>query len=52
VQYKNDEIVSAKGEGHGYGLRNIRRSVDKYNGFMEIGHENGLFSVVLFLYCK
>jgi sensor histidine kinase regulating citrate/malate metabolism len=38
-----------KGE-HGYGLKNVKRSVDKYNGQMDISHEENTFSVAILLY--
>ncbi|MCL2232827.1 MAG: GHKL domain-containing protein, partial [Treponema sp.] len=55
VNYAQDKgeqrIVTRKdGSEHGHGLRNIRRSIDKYNGGMDITHEDGVFSVALMLY--
>jgi len=38
------------GKEHGYGLKNIRRAVDKYNGLLEITHDAGTFSAMVFLY--
>ncbi|MCL2367915.1 MAG: GHKL domain-containing protein [Oscillospiraceae bacterium] len=44
-------ILSRKeGGNHGYGLRNIQKSVEKYNGQMDITHGDNLFSVVILLY--
>lgn len=54
VEKKREEemqIVSLKGDGeHGYGLKNIRLSLEKYNGYMKITHTKTLFSVGVFLY--
>jgi len=55
VNYAQDKgekrIVTRKdGSEHGHGLRNIRGSIDKYNGCMDITHEGALFSVALMLY--
>jgi len=35
---------------HGYGLENIRKSVEKYNGHMGISYEGKMFSVGILLY--
>ena len=36
--------------GHGLGLKNIARAVEKYNGYMDITHDNQTFTAVVFLY--
>jgi len=44
-------LASLKGgSGHGHGLKNIRRSVDKYGGYMKTTHTDALFSVSILLY--
>jgi len=44
-------IVSRKDVGsHGYGLSNIRKSVEKYDGHMDISHEENVFSVGILMY--
>ena len=46
-----DYIVSRKkGRDHGYGFRNIREAVEKYNGHIDISHEGNMFSVGVLLY--
>ncbi|MCL2719243.1 MAG: GHKL domain-containing protein [Lachnospiraceae bacterium] len=35
----------------GYGLKNIKQSLDKYNGYMKITHSENIFSAGVFLYC-
>ncbi|MCL2387598.1 MAG: GHKL domain-containing protein [Defluviitaleaceae bacterium] len=38
------------GQEHGRGLKNIKRSVDRYNGYMKTAHENNIFSADIMLY--
>jgi len=46
-------IVSRKdGENHGYGLRNIQKSVEKYDGQIDISHEGNVFSVNILMYVE
>lgn len=49
--YENDEIVTSKsdGEPHGIGLKSVREAAEKYNGYMEIGNNDGLFFVKIIL---
>ena len=45
------QIASIKNsDKHGYGLKNIKRSIEKYNGHMAITHEGNVFSVAAVLY--
>lgn len=45
------EILSLKsGNEHGYGLKNINKSVEKYNGYMKVSHTEDIFSTNVFLY--
>ena len=47
------QIASRKsGNDHGYGLKNIRRSLEKYNGYMKISHTDTIFSAGVFLYVE
>ena len=52
VKYSEEQqILTSKGEdGHGYGLKNVRQSIEKYNGYMKLTHDGNLFSAVVFLY--
>ena len=44
-------IASLKGdEEHGYGLKNIQQSIEKYNGHMKISYTESIFSTIVFLY--
>ena len=43
--------VSSKPSG-GHGLKNILRAVEKYNGLLDITHNESVFSVTVFLYIK
>ncbi|MCL2456522.1 MAG: GHKL domain-containing protein [Defluviitaleaceae bacterium] len=51
IKFANENFLTTKiGNNHGYGLKNIRRSLEKYNGHMEISHEKNIFSVTAMLY--
>lgn len=57
IKYLNEtsgeekKIASIKGSGeHGYGLKNIRKSIEKYNGYMKITTTDQVFSAGVFLY--
>ena len=41
-----------KGENHGYGLRNVRNAVAKYNGHIDISHDDKMFCVGVLLYMQ
>jgi len=44
-------IATRKKEiNHGYGIKNIHKSVEKYNGYVEITHDDKVFSVVILMY--
>lgn len=49
---KNGKIVTSKmnPDQHGYGLNNIAKAVDKYNGYMEIDHTGNIFTVDIIMY--
>jgi sensor histidine kinase regulating citrate/malate metabolism len=57
VQYSEDAGAEGKhmvtrkvGGEHGHGFKNIRKSVEKYNGHIDISHDESMFSVVILLY--
>jgi len=53
VVYDSDQknISTRKiGGEHGHGLKNIRKSVEKYNGHMDVTHDGNIFSVTVLLY--
>lgn len=52
-QFKNGIIKTRKKEidYHGYGLENIKDSVEKYNGIMDIDIENNQFKMKILLHC-
>ena len=54
IKYKDEdksEICSLKqGDSHGYGLKNIRKAVEKYNGDFHISIEDNVFSVSILLF--
>ena len=43
---------SKKAPDHGYGLKNIKKSVLNYNGEIEISFDNNIFTVSIFLFTK
>lgn len=47
---EKDCILTRKGDEHGHGLKNIQKSVEKYNGYIDINHQANVFSVTVFLY--
>ena len=51
---ETEKIIATrkKGDNHGYGLKNIRKSVEKYNGYVEITHDDNVFSVVILMYVE
>lgn len=54
VPYEGGKIVTSSGDKahHGYGLKNVRKVVDAYGGFMEIRHEEQVFIVDILLYLR
>ena len=49
VKWKNGVPVSEKGQNHGMGLLNVRRSVEKYDGNIKLKVEDKKFIVDIFL---
>ncbi|MCL2457156.1 MAG: GHKL domain-containing protein [Defluviitaleaceae bacterium] len=43
-------VTTKKGTAHGYGLKNVRKSIEKYNGDLEITSDETTFTVEAFLY--
>jgi sensor histidine kinase regulating citrate/malate metabolism len=53
IKLKDNEIVSLSANPeHGYGLKNVKKSVDKYNGLLDISYTDTLFTVDVLLYIK
>ncbi len=52
VQYQKGEIISTKADRkeHGFGLKNIEAVAEKYNGCMNVNHNDGVFTVDVLLY--
>ena len=51
VNYTKGNITTTKnGHSHGYGLKNVYKAVENYNGYVEINHEKGVFSVGVLMY--
>ena len=53
IKYSNGEILSSKEEeGHGYGIKNIRKSLEKYHGYMETTNSDSIFSTEILIYAQ
>lgn len=54
ISYEKDNIITSKGDrkNHGIGLNNIRNTLKKYDGSMEINHNNNVFCVDIKMYIK
>lgn len=52
VRYEEGEIISMKTnrKEHGFGLKNIEAVAEKYNGCMNLNHNDGVFAVDVLLY--
>ena len=52
IKYSNGEIATTKSdsEDHGYGLKNVREVVKKYNGHIEIDHTDNIFCVNIIIF--
>jgi signal transduction histidine kinase len=49
VKWKNGLPISEKGKNRGWGLLNVKRSIEKYDGNIKLKIENGKFIVDIFL---
>jgi sensor histidine kinase regulating citrate/malate metabolism len=53
VKYDDKHISTRKiGGEHGPGLKNIRKSVEKYNGHIDITHDENIFTATVLLYLE
>lgn len=52
ISYENGEIQSSKHDklNHGFGLKNIEEAVKKNEGYMEINHNDNVFSIDIILF--
>ncbi len=52
IVYEDGEICSSKHDSdvHGYGLENVKRAIEPYNGLLKINHNGGIFSIQALLY--
>lgn len=52
VKYSDGEIITSKADAdnHGYGLSGIKKAVEKYDGYLEIDHDGGVFSVDIIMF--
>ena len=47
---KNKLLSTKEEKGHGIGLANVRKMVEKYQGFMDVSNTNQIFTVRVMLY--
>ena len=47
---KNKLLSTKEEKGHGIGLANVRKMVEKYQGFMDVSNTNQIFTVKVMLY--
>lgn len=47
--FKRNHLHRVRSSYHGYGLKNVARCVEKYNGRMDVLKENGVFRVTAYL---
>jgi sensor histidine kinase regulating citrate/malate metabolism len=53
IKLRDNEISSlSSNTEHGYGLKNFKKSVDKYNGLLDLSYTDTLFTVDVLLYIK
>ena len=51
LDVEKNKLLSTKEEkGHGIGLANVRKMVEKYQGFMDVSNTNQIFTVKVMLY--
>ncbi|MDE6425460.1 MAG: GHKL domain-containing protein [Ruminococcus sp.] len=52
IVYEDGSICSSKtdAEAHGYGLENVKKALEPYNGLLKITHNGGIFSIQALLY--
>ena len=50
IKKSGEKFISLKDNSHGYGVDNIKRIVNKYNGNIEIDYKNNIFNISIMLY--
>ena len=50
VNYKDKKIKSRKNEEHGYGLKIIKEIVKKYDGEINISHDDNIFTITIMIF--
>lgn len=52
IVYEDGEICSSKHDSdrHGYGLTNVKRAIEPYDGLLKINHNGEIFSIQALLY--
>ncbi len=52
TKHENGVIVTSKADkkNHGYGLKSVNETVEKYNGTVDINPDNDIFTITVVLY--
>ena len=46
-ELSKDSLISKKGAGHGYGLKNVRETAEKYGGVLDYYVKDGVFTATV-----
>lgn len=52
IKYRKGRYITTRSGGHGIGLKNVEKIVEKYNGLMKIQHDDTYFEVSAMLYME
>lgn len=50
IQKESNHFISSKNEEHGFGIENVKRMVEKYNGEINIDYDGNIFTVRVVIY--
>ena len=52
IKKSGDKVITTKTDktNHGYGLKSVKETVEKYDGTIEINPEDNIFTVTVVLY--
>ena len=52
IKKKNNNYITTKSNSkvHGYGINNVKHILEKYNGNIEVKHDNHIFVVTAIMY--
>ena len=50
IQKESNHFISSKNEEHGFGIENVKRMVEKYNGEINIDYDGNMFTARVVIY--